>query len=114
MKFYWEDLCLVLMYAWLAVMLAFVLTGCAAPGTYVPPVTISGGFFGATVSVGLGGYTVPAKVVSAPVATPTLMVPASAPQTGGIVPVTTATGQTTSVPVVVAPVDAPVLAVPSK
>lgn len=92
-------------------LLLLALAGCA--GSYVPPVSVSAGFFGATVTVAEPGFTVPAKVVqTAAVIQPTLMVPASAPITSGSVPVVTQAGETTNVPVVAAPVSAPVLAVP--
>lgn len=91
------------------------IAGCA--GQYVPPVSVSGGFFGATVTVSEPGFTVPARVVpSTAVTTPTLMVPITAPVlSGAIVPVTTATGETASVPVVASPsVIQPILAIPAK
>ena len=95
-------------------ILALLFSGCA--GQYVPPVAVSGGFFGATVTVSEPGFTVPAKVVStSTVATPTLLVPATDPVAGNDkVPVTNASGSTTIVPVVVAPVSTPVLALPIK
>lgn len=98
----------------LSLLFALILCGCA--GQYIPPVTFSGGFFGATVSVSEPGFTVPAKVVpTAVVSTPTLLVPASEPVAANTaVPVTTASGASTLVPVVVAPVSVPVLAVPVK
>jgi hypothetical protein len=98
----------------LFLLFAFSFCGCA--GQYIPPVTLSGGFFGATVSVSEPGFTVPAKVVpTAVVSTPTLLVPASEPVAANTaVPVTTASGASTLVPVVVAPVSVPVLAVPVK
>jgi hypothetical protein len=94
--------------------LMLFLTGCAAPGTYVPPYTIGVGFFGAQVNVGLGGYTVPAKVVVLPsVSAPVVLVPPDAPVKSGTVAVVTASGETTNVPVKVDPVVTdPVLAVP--
>lgn len=90
-------------------------TGCA-PGTYVPPVSISAGFFGAQVTVAEPGYTVPAKVVTTQsVQQPTLIVPASAPIMTGSAPVITSAGEVSKVPVVVSQsVQSPVLAVPSK
>ena len=94
-------------------LLALLLvTGCAG---YVPPISVSAGFFGATVTVSEPGFTVPAKVVpTAAVVVPTLMVPAAAPKTSGSVPVVNAQGATATVPVIIAPVTEPVLAVPSK
>ena len=93
--------------------LACVFAGCA--GSYVPPVSVSGGFFGATVTVAEPGFTVPAKVApTATVTQPTLLVPASEAIAVNVsAPVTTSSGATTIVPVVVAPVTSPVLAVPS-
>lgn len=103
--------------AWSGFAIGFIcaslLGSCA--GAYVPPVSVSAGFFGASVTVSEPGFTIPAKVVpTAAVATPTLMVPATDPVTSGSIPVTTESGQSTTVPVVVAPVAAPVLAVPAK
>jgi len=97
--------------SWGALIGAF-MCGCA--GSYVPPVSVSGGFFGATVTVSEPGFTVPAKVVpTTAVLQPTLMVPASEPiASSGSAPVTTAAGDTTNIPVVVAPVTSPILAVP--
>lgn len=97
------------------IVLAFLLAGCA--GQYVPPVSVSAGFFGAQVTVSEPGFTVPAKVVqTASVIQPTLMVPITAPlMSGAIVPVTNAAGQQTIVPVVASPsVSQPILAVPTK
>jgi hypothetical protein len=109
-----RDIMLLILLTIGAFALAALMDGCA-PGSYVPPVSVSAGFFGASVTVAEPGYTVPAKVVStAAVVTPTLMVPAGDPVAGGSVPVTTQTGATTVVPTVVAPVTAPVLAVPAK
>lgn len=95
-------------------LFAIFVAGCSTvPGTYVPPVTLGAGVFGFDVTVGLGGYTVPAKVIpSKDVKEPTVLVPASAPVTEGAVPVTTASGITTTVPVKVASVTKPVLALP--
>lgn len=109
-RYYWKELTLL---GSLIVVLCFI-AGCA--GSYVPPVSVSGGFFGATVTVSEPGFTVPAKVTpTALVTTPTLLVPATEPVASNTsVPVTTASGASTIVPVVVAPVNAPVLAVPSK
>jgi hypothetical protein len=89
---------------------------CSCAGSYVPPVSISGGFFGATVTVSEPGFTVPAKVTpTALVSTPTLLVPATEPVAANAsVPVTTSSGESTTVPVVVAPVSSPILAIPSK
>jgi hypothetical protein len=94
-------------------LFCILLCGCA-PGSYVPPLSVSAGFFGAEVTVAEPGFTVPAKVVtSAAVSIPTLMVPATEPVAAiGSVPVTNTAGQTTTVPVVTAPVISPVLAVP--
>jgi hypothetical protein len=97
------------------VAICWFVTSCA--GQYVPPVSVSAGFFGAQVTVSEPGFTVPAKVVQTPaVTTPTLMVPLNAPvMTGAIVPVTNSSGQQTSVPVIASPsVSQPILAVPSK
>ena len=89
-----------------------LLTGCA--GAFVPPVSLTAGFFGASVTVSEPGFTVPAPVVpSAAVSTPTLLVPPTEPVAASITaPVTTAAGTSVAVPVVVAPVTEPVLAVP--
>src|ERR1700675_878374 len=74
-----------------------LLCGCA-PGSYVPPVSISAGFFGAQVTVAEPGYTVPAKVIATQaVQQPTLIVPASAPITTGSVPVITSAGEVSKV-----------------
>jgi hypothetical protein len=95
--------------AWGALVGAF-LCGCQTP------FSVSGGFFGASVTANFpNGISTPARVVpSAGVVAPTLLVPETAPVSTGTVPVVTATGQTSSVPVMVAPVNAPVLAVPAK
>lgn len=97
-----------------AFSLIALLCGCA--GQYVPPVSISGGFFGASVTVSEPGFTVPAKVVStAAVKQPTLMVSPSDPLAASdSTTVTTSIGSSATVPVMVAPVSAPVVAVPSK
>ena len=96
-----------------SVVAAMLLAGCATPGSYSPPWSATVGFFGAQVTVAQPGYEVPAKVMtSADVTQPTLLVPANAPVTSGIVPVTTASGVSASVPVKVATVTQPVLAVP--
>jgi hypothetical protein len=88
-----------------------LLSGCA--GQYYPPVSVSAGFFGATITVSEPGFTVPAKVVAtAAVSSPTLMVPATDPVTSGSIPVVTESGVSTTVPVTVAPVTQAVLAVP--
>jgi hypothetical protein len=91
-----------------------VIGGCA--GDYIPPMSVTAGFFGAQVTVAEPGFTVPAKVMpTTSVIQPTLLVPASEPiASNGSVPVTTAVGETTNVPVVVAPVSSPVLAIPAK
>lgn len=95
--------------------LAFTLIlGACAPGSYIPPVSISAGFFGAQVTVAEPGFTVPAKVVKVPdVTSPTLIVPFGATPKDSV-PVVNSTGKATSVQVVEAPVDKPVLAVPVK
>jgi hypothetical protein len=95
-------------------LIVYLCTGCTTPGAYVPPVSISAGFFGAEVTVSEPGYTVPAKVVAtASVGHPTLMVPAGDPVAASdSVPITTTIGNTATVPVLVAPVTSPVLAVP--
>lgn len=92
----------------IALSLLLVLASCGTP------FSVSGGFFGASVTANFpNGIVIPAKVTrSTSVLTPTLMVPKSAPVTRGTVPVTTASGQTTNVPVSVAPVAAPVLVMP--
>ena len=93
------------------ILFFLALAGCA--GRYVPPVSVSAGFFGATVTIAEPGFTVPAKVVqTSSVVQPTLIVPLSAPITSGSVPVVTQVGETTNVPVVAKPVTGPVLAVP--
>jgi hypothetical protein len=87
------------------------LCGCA--GAFVPPVSLTAGFFGATVTVSEPGFTVPAKVVpTAAVVTPTLLVPSTDPVTTGTIPITTTAGTAVNVPVTVAPVTQAVLAVP--
>ncbi len=95
-------------------LFVLVLSACA-PGTYVPPVSISAGFFGAEVTVAEPGYIVPAKVVTTQaVQQPTLIVPPTAPIATGSAPVITSTGEKTNVPVIVSSsVASPVLAVPS-
>ena len=103
---------------WHKSLICAVLTvaGCTAPGTYLPPVAVSAGFFGAAVTVALNGpngVTVPAKVVAENVNTPTLIVPTTAPVTTGNVVVTNASGQAASVPVKTGNVGQPVLAVPT-
>src|SRR5260370_22125068 len=93
-------------------LLALFLGACA--GQYVPPYSVTAGFFGASVTVSQPGFTVPAKVVqTASVVAPTLMVPANAPVTGGVVPITTSAGATEKVPVIVAPVSTPIFAIPN-
>jgi hypothetical protein len=94
----------------LALLLFLSLAGCGTP------FSVSGGFFGASVTANFPeGINVPAQVVADPdVTVPVLKVPANAPVTSGTVPVTTANGTTTTIPVVVAPVAAPILAVPAK
>lgn len=95
------------------IFLSLLLSSCTA-GTYVPPVSVSAGFFGAQVTIAEPGYTVPAKVIpSAAVVQPTLLVPPSAPVTSGSLLVVTSAGETTNVPVVVSSVQVPVLAVPA-
>jgi hypothetical protein len=89
-----------------------LLSGCA--GQFVPPVSVTAGFFGATVTVAEPGFTVPAKVVpTSAVVVPTLMVPPGASVTSGSIPVTTTTGASATVPVTVGPVTEAVLAVPA-
>ena len=92
--------------------LALLLAGCA--GSYVPPVSVSGGFFGGPVTVSEPGFTIPAKVAPTTlVSTPTLLVPSTEPvAANSSVTVTTATGASAVVPVMVAPVSVPALAVP--
>lgn len=99
--------------AWGALVGTF-LCGCA--GDYIPPMSVSGGFFGASVTVSEPGFTVPAKVTpTSGVTTPTLLVPAAEPvAANSTVPVTNESGATTNVPVAVAPVATPVMAVPMK
>ena len=94
--------------------LAIVFSGCAA-GSYVPPMSVTAGFFGAQVTVAEPGFTVPAKVTPTNgVMRPTLLVPATEPvAVNASVPVTTSNGATTTVPVKIAPVTAPILAIPA-
>jgi hypothetical protein len=92
-------------------ILVLLFSGCA--GAFVPPVSLTAGFFGATVTVAEPGFTIPAKVVpTSAVTNPTLLVPSTSSVTSGTAMITTETGANTMVPVSVAPVSQPVLVVP--
>lgn len=97
----------------LVVCYAIFYAGCSTPGTYYPPVELDSSIMGFGLSIHLGGYTVPAKVViGTEINTPTVLVPASAPVTSGVVPVTNAIGQTAQLPVQVAAVTQPTVVIP--
>jgi hypothetical protein len=97
------------------VKLGYLLCAMVLLSSCGTPFSVSGGFFGASVSVDFPEGIKPVPVTkTASVSTPTLMVPPDSTITSGTVPVTTASGQTTSVSVTAAPVTSPILAVPAK
>jgi hypothetical protein len=94
-----------------AALLSMALAGCS----WFPPLTLSGGFMGATVSVSTPGWSAPVPVVAvSQITKPTLLVPKGSIASRDQTAVVAATAQTAkmSVPVVVAPVKSATLAVP--
>jgi len=100
----------------LAIVIGASITGCiqGPKPYYVPPASVTGGWFGAQVTVAEPGFTVPARVVQSAVTQPTLFVPSTDPASQDLTTsVTNSTGQAVSVPVKISKtVVAPTMAIP--
>jgi ABC-type transport system involved in cytochrome c biogenesis permease component len=84
------------------------LEGCAS----FPPLSVSAGFMGASVTVATPGWTAPVPVVALPVTSPVLLVPPGSSEESATVLPTATTPATTVAVVVSDAVKKPTLAIP--